>query len=230
MGRAGSKCGPVAARLTNHYFLLRHGHSLANLQRLISSEPALAVKEHGLSHKGVQQAAHAADAFAALLAGRPRCRVALFSSDFLRARETAGIVLDRLMTEPRLKVLGERVHTNTSLRERSFGDLDGQHDSNYNRVWEADQIDAAHTQYGVESIESVLARGAAAVCDAEAQLSAEEASADREADAAPWHVVLVAHGDVLQILQTWFMGVDPRTHRSLPHLETASFRQVHQAA
>ena len=39
-------------------------------------------------------------------------------------------------------------------------------------------------------------------------------------------VVLVAHGDVLQILQTRFACVDPRTHRSLPHLETAPLRSL----
>jgi hypothetical protein len=37
-------------------------------------------------------------------------------------------------------------------------------------------------------------------------------------------VILVAHGDVLQILQTAFEGVDPREHRSLPHLPNAELR------
>ena len=40
-------------------------------------------------------------------------------------------------------------------------------------------------------------------------------------------VVLVAHGDVLQIAQTAFADVDPRTHRSLEHLETATLRKLH---
>ena len=42
----------------------------------------------------------------------------------------------------------------------------------------------------------------------------------------PWQVLLVAHGDVLQILQTAFTRVDVRTHRSLPHLETATVREL----
>jgi broad specificity phosphatase PhoE len=39
-------------------------------------------------------------------------------------------------------------------------------------------------------------------------------------------VVLVSHGDVLQILQTAFEGLDPSKHRSIPHLPTAELRQL----
>ena len=41
-----------------------------------------------------------------------------------------------------------------------------------------------------------------------------------------WLVLLVAHGDVLQILQAGFAGRDPREHRSLPHLPTATLRAL----
>ena len=37
-------------------------------------------------------------------------------------------------------------------------------------------------------------------------------------------LALVAHGDLLQILQTAFARADARAHRSLPHLETAEVR------
>ena len=36
----------------------------------------------------------------------------------------------------------------------------------------------------------------------------------------------IAHGDVLQILQTDFSGVDVRQHRSLEHLQTATLREL----
>ena len=41
-----------------------------------------------------------------------------------------------------------------------------------------------------------------------------------------WLVLLVAHGDVLQILQSGFAGRDPREHRSLAHLPTATLRAL----
>lgn len=41
-----------------------------------------------------------------------------------------------------------------------------------------------------------------------------------------YQVILVAHGDVLQILQTAFLKVDGKVHRSLDHLETATVREL----
>ena len=38
--------------------------------------------------------------------------------------------------------------------------------------------------------------------------------------------MLVAHGDVLQILQTHFAGVDVSAHRQLDHLPTATLREL----
>eukprot|EP01051_Picozoa_sp_SAG22_P013234 SAG22_NODE_1458_length_4379_cov_5.524766_3_plen_282_part_00 len=44
-----------------------------------------------------------------------------------------------------------------------------------------------------------------------------------------WGVVLVAHGDVLQILQTAFEpDMEPNQHRSLPHLPNAELRLLNQ--
>ncbi|WP_144935296.1 histidine phosphatase family protein [Rothia kristinae] len=39
-------------------------------------------------------------------------------------------------------------------------------------------------------------------------------------------VVLVAHGDVLQITQAWTAGRPPAEHRSLPHLGNAELRRL----
>ncbi|KAH8075614.1 Histidine phosphatase [Aureococcus anophagefferens] len=99
---------------------------------------------------------------------------------------------------------------------RDFGDLDGGPNDTYEDVWARDAADAGHEWSRVESVERVLARTTAAV---------------READAAGEGrlVLLVSHGDALQILQTAFADVDPRTHRSLPHLETCELRPLRVA-
>ena len=39
-------------------------------------------------------------------------------------------------------------------------------------------------------------------------------------------IILVAHGDVLQILQTAFLDISPREHRKLPHLKQAEIRRM----
>ncbi len=42
-------------------------------------------------------------------------------------------------------------------------------------------------------------------------------------------ILLVSHGDTLQILQAGLAGLDPAAHRGLPHLETAEIRPVRPA-
>ena len=48
--------------------------------------------------------------------------------------------------------------------------------------------------------------------------------ADEIARAAP--VVLVAHGDVLQIALALGAGMDPHDHRDVPHLANAELREL----
>ena len=43
-------------------------------------------------------------------------------------------------------------------------------------------------------------------------------------------ILLVSHGDPLQILQAGFVRIDPSRHRSLPALETAEIRHLRLAA
>ena len=101
-----------------------------------------------------------------------------------------------------------------ALRERWFGDFDATADSNYERVWAEDKLSATHERFGVESIESVAGRTEALLQRLDADLTDE-----------PWLVLLVAHGDVLQITQAAQEGCDIRTHRSLEHLPTATLRE-----
>ena len=212
----------------NRYYALRHGESLANVQGVISSDPAVATENHGLSVEGRRQASDAADTFAEQLPSNTAHRVALFASDFKRTVETAAALLQRLGREPQIHVHFDRVQPSVALRERNFGDLNGQDTSCYEDVWMHDRLDAGHCSFGVESVNSVLARSAAFIAHVEQQLAEVDVAARAGTSAAlePWHVVLVAHGDVLQILQTGFQGVDPRTHRSLPHLNTAVCREL----
>jgi probable phosphoglycerate mutase len=99
------------------------------------------------------------------------------------------------------------------LRERFFGELDGQDDDAYPNVWSRDLIDPNHSEQGVESVSSVLARTTELLESLESSYRGQ-------------HILLVAHGDVLQILQTLFAGVSPAQHRQLPHLQVAEIRRL----
>eukprot|EP00568_Trieres_chinensis_P010588 CAMPEP_0183310132 /NCGR_PEP_ID=MMETSP0160_2-20130417/29198_1 /TAXON_ID=2839 ORGANISM="Odontella Sinensis, Strain Grunow 1884" /NCGR_SAMPLE_ID=MMETSP0160_2 /ASSEMBLY_ACC=CAM_ASM_000250 /LENGTH=235 /DNA_ID=CAMNT_0025474299 /DNA_START=110 /DNA_END=817 /DNA_ORIENTATION=- len=223
MMRMASSTGPnrlmSVSLLRQAYCALRHGQSLANVEGIISSDPLIATVQHGLSDAGKEQARAAGNRIAENLVGGEEGiqGVAIYSSDFARARETANFVADALVRHS-IPLHKGGVILETRLRERNFGQLNGGPDSRYGDVWEIDADDADHTDFGVESVNSVLDRTTGLVLDIDDELSTTGGK--------NWKCILVAHGDVLQILQTGFRRMDGSLHRTLPHLETATERNL----
>ena len=182
--------------LRNRYFLMRHGQSKANVAGLIvSSAERDAAGDYGLSDRGRDQALDAAKR------SELTPETVIFSSPFARARQTAEIVRGHLGAPP--------VTIEKSLAERFFGDWDGTDSAHYEKVWAEDQ--SGITSAGAEPADAVQDRVTALV-----------AEADRRHDGRD--ILLVSHGDALQILLTGFAGLPAGTHRSVPHLETAEIR------
>ena len=185
--------------LTNHYFLQRHGNSRANQKGIIVSNPELGIKEYGLTDLGKEQVLKAADYF------QKEDRIIIFSSDFKRAKETAVIMKEKLTSE--------YIIYTPQLRERFFGYYDGLDDSQYSSVWEKDINDKNNKENSVESPVQVAER-------TETLIEYIESEYDNR------NILLVSHGDCLQILQTVFEGISPAAHRSLSHLQTAEVRKM----
>jgi len=239
--------------LHNDYYALRHGQSLANVAGIICSSPAVAVSEYGLSSKGREQALRAgADVVRAYYGqdddnddasstGQRYADLVILSSDFRRAKETAEAVRSAVLADdddkpPVLYRDDEVAVYDERLRERWFGDYDMTPDSNYEKVWKDDAINPSHSNGGVESANSVMDRVTSCIVEWDSRIS-KRSRRDVEDDGADNQqqqqrrrrksmVVCVAHGDVLQILQTAFEKKDASSHRSLPHLETAQLRQL----
>jgi broad specificity phosphatase PhoE len=188
--------------LSNRYFAMRHGQSLANVQSIIVSDPEVGTREYGLSATGIAQVEASLDGVPPAV----NADIKIVSSDFLRARETAAIVATKL-------AVVEPVRYSENLRERFFGELDGGPDSCYEEVWARDMLDAKQSVNGVETTVSVLQRTTALVRELEA----------RHRGAV---IMLVAHGDVLQILQTAFENLVPAQHRQLNPLRVAEIRAL----
>jgi probable phosphoglycerate mutase len=187
--------------LTNRYFIMRHGRSLANQLELIVSSPENGVESYGLDDKGREQVIDSVEATKAIL------DVSLIiSSDFKRAQETAEITHDLLS-------LNEDIVFHKLLRERFFGDLELTSSDNYQSVWDEDGLDATHTKFGVESAEAVMDRATSLIATLEGYFT--ETS-----------FLLVSHGDVSQILQAAFNKLPASEHRSVPHLNTAEIREL----
>lgn len=184
----------------NQLWVLRHGESTANVEGLIVSVPGpRALTEVGLTPRGRTQAREAARTGAAHGLGP---ETVVLSSDFARALQTAEEFAAGLgAAAPRI---------DQRLRERSFGQHDEGPAGAYEQVWAVDRERGTHRDE-VEQVSAVAARVLEALADAD----------DLAADAP---VVLVAHGDVLQIALTLAAGADPHDHRAQPHLGNAELR------
>jgi broad specificity phosphatase PhoE len=205
--RAGGSVGQVmnhlsgVDRLANRYRVMRHGQSKANAAGVIVSRIETDRSgDWGLTENGRQQA------LAAARRGDLPADTVIYSSDFSRARQTAEIV--------RAHLGAPEVVITENLRERCFGDLEGTSAGNYARVWEADGADAGHPDGGIEPAAAVLDRTTALVADLELRHPGRD-------------ILLVSHGDTLQILQAGFLRMDAAGHRQVPQLETAEIRRLH---
>jgi len=192
------------ARLANTVSVMRHGHSEANERGIIVSRIESDRRgDYGLTEFGSEQVLATARA-----CGLPRETV-ICSSDFERARQTAQIM--------RTHLGAPEVIVAKALRERCFGDWEGSAAGNYARVWTADEANPSHTDGNVESADAVLDRATAFVVELERRYRGR-------------HILLVSHGDTLQIMQAGFLRMSPSRHRTLPHLPPAEIRQLRLAA
>jgi broad specificity phosphatase PhoE len=188
-------------RLNNRYFAMRHGHSLANQQGIIVSHPENGCDNYGLSERGRKQVRASLQQNNQLDAN-----TVVVTSDFKRARESAGIAFEWL-------TCGVSICEEARLRERHFGELELAADDSYDQVWQQDEVNPDSRVKGVESVNQVMSRVTAVIADYENKYSAAT-------------ILLVSHGDALQILQTAFARFDASTHRQLEHLHTAEIRQL----
>ena len=181
---------------------MRHGQSKANVKNVIvSCIDNDSPDNSGLTDLGRQQALAAATG-----SGLPTDTV-ICSSDFARAEQTARIVAAALGAGA--------VTITTALRERCFGDWEGTAADNYAIVWAADKANLDHADGHVEPVSAVLSRATAFISTLERRYSGRD-------------ILLVSHGDTLQILQAGFLRMNPGQHRDLPHFEPAEIRRFHR--
>jgi broad specificity phosphatase PhoE len=156
--------------------LIRHGESIANAARRFTHGP-----HEPLSPRGREEALARARQLAARFDP-----VALYSSPFVRALETARLVGGVLGLEP-IAV--------DALREQDFGEWRGQP---YDLIDRTDRELGAAARWrwrppGGESLEEVVARAGPAI----------DAIAERHLGA---EVIVVSHGGVMAALQAWGRG------------------------
>jgi broad specificity phosphatase PhoE len=189
----------------NHYFILRHGESVPNTRGIILSDLNEGIKDdHTLTKHGEDQVAHSVEE----AKGQELLDegTIIYSSPFSRCKRTAEIAKSILGVKTDI-IFDDR------LRERWFGDWEGTGNENYQKVWDKDISDPDHKEANMESTTEVVQRVVSIIQDLEKIYSGK-------------NILLVSHGDALQILQTFFQNRSSAEHRGLPHLKVAEVRKI----
>ncbi|KAF9427005.1 hypothetical protein BGZ94_005679 [Podila epigama] len=221
------------------FILYRHGHSLANQEsRIVSSlENGTALKGgplgtgFGLSDKGKEEVLKSVHSLATHILDystqhKINIQVKILASPFTRTLDTAGIIHTTLQLafqeagDRLLEVSVTQPEESIDLRERFFGEFEMKTPSDdlYAAVWKEDAHNPFHEIFGVESVAMVTRRTTGVV-------RSEEQKAEPSSEVETF-VILVSHGDALQILQTAMRGWSGDRHRQLEHLNTANWRFV----
>jgi probable phosphoglycerate mutase len=179
---------------------MRHGESEANFLNLIISHYQLGISQYGLTDNGIKSVEDSIRSFNLLNAD-----TIIYSSDFKRAMETASIVAKEIESIHLLKT--------DKLRERYFGSFDLSNSSKYEEVWANDSFNSKKDFYGVESVGDVLSRCISLIYQSEIMHKSK-------------NILLVSHGDTLQILLTYFNDLKAYQHRDIQPLNTAEIRKL----
>lgn len=179
-------------RLKNRYFAIRHGESKANLSFTVCGDPKIGIDNYGLTPNGRRQVRESVTRFRGL-----NPDVLIYSSDFLRTKQSSKIIAETL------RIAQQYIVLEPGLRERFFGEYEGLAGFDYEDVYNQEK----------ETIESVLYRTSQVIADLEDLY-------DRK------RMVLVSHADPIMILQTAFLGIDPYRYRQLPCIGNSEIREL----
>lgn len=192
-------------KLKNRYLVLRHGESKANAAEIILSDPEEGIKKkYTLTLEGENQIRRSVEQ--AKEGGLLDGVTIIYSSPFSRSKKSAEIskeVLD----------IKDEIRFDDRLRERWFGVFDKKDNDNYHRVWNLDKENPKHKEFEVESAQEVQERALSLIKDLEDKYANKK-------------ILLVSHGDVLQIMQTGVLNKSAKEHRQLPHLNVAEIREL----
>ena len=201
---AAPEAPPAATRTRPALWLVRHGESTWNVAGLAQGHN----DEAELTERGLRQAAEAAGQF------HGRAVRSIYASDLRRARQTAAAFA---------AVLGLPVRSDSRLRERSLGVLEGSRsttiDESVTGLADGLVIDPDTRPPAGESVRDLYLRAAEFCDDLAARLRdgrdgreaypwpADPESAGAESAGIGGDVLVVAHGGTVRVLDAYLHGV-----------------------
>ncbi|KAD4982169.1 hypothetical protein R6Q59_001747 [Mikania micrantha] len=173
----------------NRYWVLRHGKSIPNETGVIvSSMENGKLEKYKLASDGIDQAQLAGELFLKELKENdiPLENVRICYSPFSRTTHTAEVVASVL----NISLEGPQCKVYEDLRERYFGpSFELQSHDKYSEIWDLDEKDPFMRPEGGESVADVVSRLTSALIQIESEFQG-------------CAILIVSHGDPLQILQT----------------------------
>ncbi|XP_022140404.1 uncharacterized protein LOC111011089 [Momordica charantia] len=199
---------PTASFLRNRYWVLRHGKSIPNEKGLIvSSIENGTLPEYQLATEGVGQAQLAGEQFLKELKENSISleNVRICYSPFSRTIHTAKVAASAL----NIPFEGPQCKMVEDLRERYFGpSFELMSHDKYADIWALDEEDPfKRPEEGGESVEDVASRLAKAILQIESQFQG-------------CAILIVSHGDPLQIFQTVVGAAKQEDESSSDELES----------
>jgi len=196
----------------NIYFGFRHGESVPSQEKRVCASVATGtLYRNGLTEAGRSEVRRSAETW--IKENKPLIekylnenRLVVLSSPFSRTLESAFFFVRAIENEfpehePKIEIEIEN-----DLRERNFGDFEGQFQSDviYQQVWTRDQENPTHIDWNVESARDVQKRARELI----------ERLENASALNAGSMYILVAHGDTLSLMETAFNSLDASLHRN----------------
>lgn len=190
--------------LKNHYWALRHGTSEANQLGIIACSPFGIGQKFGLIEDGRQIVRRTLEQ---ALVKYPQLKNCIFYvSPLKRTVETSD--------EASLILQPKEIHIVSELRERDFSKYDGQSAKFYPEFWKVDQQDPHEHPYDGESAWEVRNRVVSLIHQIETQHRNQQ-------------ILLISHGDPLQIVEAAFKNINPSLHReAIQHLNPGELRKL----
>ncbi|MCE1180151.1 MAG: histidine phosphatase family protein [Micrococcales bacterium] len=166
--------------------LVRHGESTWNRDGILQGQ----TPHPELTDTGRAQAAAAGERLAGLIAAEA---CAIWTSDLVRARQTAALIAGHLGGTPQVT---------DALREQGLGSLEGRRPSELHPEPVPEGRHISEVRWG----------GGESVQDVHARVSRFVAARRAEQSALAPHLVLVTHGDTLRVIRALLQG---RSHREV---------------
>src|SRR6056297_4110467 len=184
--------------LKNRYLLMRHGKSRSNAESKIISLPSTGIHGYGLTDEGRSQVLRSIDS-----SGDISNVDIIYTSDFLRARQTAEIVAAAAARSYMI--------TTPLLRERFFGDFEGTAHANYEKIWDLDCREEDTSCYNVEPLWQLRDRTFQLLTGCEKRYTGK-------------NILFVSHGDTLQVLYATAIGYAVSRFREPEEFSNAEIR------